>query len=199
MNTMQHKHLRYAGLMVLIVLMAFGLRLGAAFYWQSRISDDSGLYFGDSTTYWRLAEAISQGKPYQFDDWQVFRMPGYPALLVPLFWLYDGSPPVMAARIENALIGSLLVAAVVAFAFQIFRDRKIALFTACLATIEPCTIITSIWVLAETPFCLAMIGQLSALVAAIRSTRKSQLILYSAWFALLSALTVFFRRKVVTR
>jgi len=196
---MQHKHLRYAGLMVLIVLMAFGLRLGAAFYWQSRISDDSGLYFGDSTTYWRLAEAISQGKPYQFDDWQVFRMPGYPALLVPLFWLYDGSPPVMAARIENALIGSLLVAAVVAFAFQIFRDRKIALFTACLATIEPCTIITSIWVLAETPFCLAMIGQLSALVAAIRSTRKSQLILYSAWFALLSALTVFFRRKVVTR
>jgi hypothetical protein len=38
-----------------------------------------------------------------------------------------------------------------------------------------------------------MIGQLSAFVAAIRSTRKRQLALYSAWFAVLSALTVYFR------
>jgi len=190
---MHNKHLRFFCLMTLLVLIAFGLRLGAAFSWQSRVADDSGLYFGDSATYWWLAETIAQGKSYQFEEWQVFRMPGYPVLLAALFWLSGGEPPVMAARIENALIGSLLVAAVGAFAFQLFKNRKIALWASCLVTFEPCSIITSVWVLAETPFCLAMIGQLSALVAAIRATRKTQLVLYSAWFAVLSALTVYFR------
>ena len=198
MKTMRHKHLRFFGLMTLIVLIAFGLRLGAAYYWQTRVAtNESGLYFGDSATYWWLAEAVSQGKPYQFEDtyenWQVFRMPGYPCVLTPLFWLYGGEPPVMAARIQNALIGSLLVAAVGAFAFQLFHDRRIAFWASLLATFEPCTIITSVWVLAETPFCLAMVGQLSALVATIRAHRRSQLVLYSAWFAVLSALTVYFR------
>jgi hypothetical protein len=120
-------------------------------------------------------------------------MPGYPVVLVPVFWLYSGEPPLMAARIENALIGSLLVVAVGAFAFQLFRDRKTALLASCLASCEPCTIITNVWILSETPFCLAMIGQLAALVATIRATRKPQLIIYSAWFALLSATTVYFR------
>ena len=194
MNTMQHKHLRFVGMMVLIAWIAFCLRLGAAYYWQSRVAtNEPGLYFGDSTTYWWLAGAVSQGKPYQFDDWQVFRMPGYPCVLAPLFWLYGGEPPIMAARIENALLGSLLVVAVGAFAFQLFHDRKIALWASLLAAFEPCTVITSVWVLSETPFCLAMIGQLSVLVAAIRAKSKRQLILYSAWFAVLSALTVYFR------
>ena len=191
---MLHNHLRFFGVMALIVLVAFGLRLGAAYYWQIRVAtNDSGLYFGDSTTYWQLASAVSQGQPYQFEDWQVFRMPGYPVMLVPLFWLYNGEPPVMAARIENALIGSLLVAAVGALAFQLFKNRKIALWASLFAACDPCTIITSVWVLSETPFCLAMIGQLSALVTAIRVERKSQLVLYSTWFAILSALAVYFR------
>ena len=194
---MQHKHLRFFGIMALIVLMAFALRLGAAYYWQSRVCaavpNDSGMYFGDSETYWRLADAVYQGKPYQFEDWQVFRMPGYPVVLTPLFWLYGGEPPVMAARIENALIGSLLVAVIGAFAFQLFRDHKIAIWASCFAAFEPCTIITSIWVLSETPFCLVMIGQMSALVATIRATRRRQIVLYSAWFTVLSALTVYFR------
>ena len=191
---MQNNHLRFFGWLALIVLIAFGLRLGAAFYWQTRVvTNDSGLYFGDSETYWRLAEAVSQRKPYQFEEWQVFRMPGYPLMLAPLFWLYNGEPPVMAARIQNALLGALLVAAVGAFTFQLFPNRTIALWACSFAACDPCTIITNVWVLSETPFCLIMIGQLSALVAAIRVNRKSQQVLYSAWFAVLSALTVYFR------
>ncbi len=190
---MTHKRFHFLGILVLLVVAAFGLRLGAAYYWQSRITDDSGLYFGDSATYWWLAEAISHDRSYQFEDWQVFRMPGYPLVLTPLFWLYGGEPPVMAARVENALIGSLLVAAVGAFAFQLFRDRRVAFWAAFFAAFEPCTMITSVWVLAETPFCLVMIGQLSAFVAAIRATGKSQAALYSVWFAVLSAVTVYFR------
>jgi len=193
MIAIRHNLLPFVVRLLLIFLLAFGLRVGAAYYWQSRIANESGLYFGDSETYWWLAEAISQGKPYQFEEWQVFRMPGYPIVLAPLFWLYGGEPPIMAARIENAMIGSLLVVAIGVFAFQVFRNRKIALLATCFAAFEPCTIITSVWVLAETPFCLAMIGQLSAFVATIRSRRKSQLVLYSTWFAFLSALTVYFR------
>ncbi|MCL2622716.1 MAG: hypothetical protein FWD31_03525 [Planctomycetaceae bacterium] len=194
MSPVQHNHLRFFGLMVLIVLVAFGLRLGAAYFWQTRMAtNDSGLYFGDSATYWWLAEAIAQGQPYQFEDWQVFRMPGYPLTLVPLFWLYGDAPPVMAARIENALTGALLVAAVGALAFQLFHHRRVALLSSLFAACDPCTIITSVWVLAETPFCLIMIGQLSALVAAIRTHRKSQLVLHATWFAILSALAVYFR------
>ena len=180
-------------LFLLLLLAAFTIRVGAAIYWQSRISTETGLYFGDSETYWWLAEALSQNKPYQFEDWQVFRMPGYPVLLAPLFWLYADAPPVMAARIENALLGTLLVAAVGGIAFQLFRNRNIAFLAAFFAAFEPCTVITSVWVLAETPFCLAMIGQLSAFVAAIRAEKTSQRLLYVAWFALLSATTVYFR------
>ena len=191
---MPNSRLRFFCRMALIVLIAFGLRLGAAYYWQSRVAtNESGLYFGDSETYWWLAEAVSQGKPYQFEDWRVFRMPGYPIVLAPLFWLYNGEPPVMAARIQNALLGSLLVVAVGAFAFQLFKNHPIALWASCFAALDPCTIITNVWVLSETPFCLAMIGQLSALVAAIRANRKPHLVLYSAWFAVMSALTVYFR------
>ena len=179
--------------MILLLVAAFGFRLGVAFYWQSRITTETGLYFGDSETYWWLAEAVSQGQPYQFDDWQVFRMPGYPILLAPLFWLYDGTPPVMAARVENASLGTLLVAAVGAFAFQLFRDRKTAFLAACFVAFEPCTTMINIWVLAETPFCLAMIGQLSAFVAAMRAAKKSQLLLYAAWFAVLSTVAIYFR------
>ena len=189
----KQKYLRFCSVMMLLLAGAFGFRLGAAFYWQSRITTETGLYFGDSETYWWLAEAVAQGQPYQFDDWQVFRMPGYPILLAPLFWLYDGTPPVMTARVENALLGTLLVAAVGVFAFQLFQDRKTAFWAACFVAFEPCTVITNIWVLAETPFCLAMIGQLSAFVAAMRTTKKSQLLLYAAWFAVLSTITIYFR------
>lgn len=189
----KRKRLRFFALAVLLIVAAFGVRSGAAFYWQAHISTDTGLYFGDSETYWRLAETLARGKPYQFEDWQVFRMPGYPVLLAPLFWLYGDTPPVMAARIENALLGTLLVVAVGALAFQLFRDRKIAFLAACFAAFEPCTIMTNVWVLAETPFCLTMIGQLSTFTAAVRAEKKSQLLLYAAWFAVLSALAVYFR------
>ena len=179
--------------MLLLLVAAFVFRLGAAFYWQSCITTETGLYFGDSETYWWLAEAVSQGKPYQFENWQIFRMPGYPILLAPLFAFYDGTPPVMAARVENALLGTLLVAVVGAFAFQLFRNRKTAYLAACFVAFEPCTVITNIWVLAETPFCLAMIGQLSAFVAAMRTTKKLRLLLYAVWFAVLSTVAVYFR------
>ena len=184
---------RFVVLFFVLLIAAFAFRVGAAVYWQSRVTTDTGLYFGDSETYWWLAEALSQGKPYQFDDWQVFRMPGYPILLTPLFWLYDGPPPVMAARIENALLGTLLVAAVGAFAFQLFRERKITFLAASFVAFEPCTVMTNVWVLAETAFCLAMIGQLSAFAAVIRATKKSQWLLYAVWFAILSAATVYLR------
>lgn len=180
-------------LILLLLVAALAFRLGAAFYWQSRIDTDTGLYFGDSETYWWLAETVAQGKPYQFEDWQIFRMPGYPILLAPLFLLYGDTPPVMAARVENALLGTLLVVAVGAFAFQLFRKREVAFLAACFVAFEPCTVMTNVWMLAETPFCLCMIGQMSAFIAAVRAGKKSRLLLYGAWFAALSAMAVYFR------
>ncbi|MCL2348495.1 MAG: hypothetical protein FWC50_09585 [Planctomycetaceae bacterium] len=150
-------------------------------------------YFGDSATYWWLAEAIASHKPYQFEEWRIFRMPGYPLLLSPLFFLFGDSPPVMAARIENALIGTLVVAAVGLLSFQIFRNKKMAMLSAVIVAFEPSNIITSVWVLSEPAFSLAMIFQISAFVSLGKAKTHPVFFLSIVGFAMLSAVTVYFR------
>ncbi|MDR1491751.1 MAG: phospholipid carrier-dependent glycosyltransferase [Planctomycetaceae bacterium] len=194
-----NSRLRFAGVLFLIVVAAFATRVGAAWYWQTRFADageTAPLYFGDSVTYWRLAEAIAEGRPYQFDEWRVFRMPGYPLTLAPVISLFGESQSracAIAARIENALIGSLLVAAVGLLALQIFRQTRAAALAALFAAFEPCNVISSVWILSETPFCLVMIAQIALFLVAIRTQKFRKLLLVAVLFAIASAATVYFR------
>src|SRR5215216_2256769 len=96
---------RIAALAILAVALA--VRLAAGVWWQQRLPADTKFFFGDSESYWHLGRAIAKGEPYQYglEEARIFRTPGYPLLLAPLFLLFGTDPPLMAARALSALLG----------------------------------------------------------------------------------------------
>lgn len=138
--------------------MAVGVRLAAAVYWQQRVEE--GFYFGDSESYWTLARQLAAGGPYQYGgpDAQVFRTPGYPLLLAPLF-LWTADPQPLAARVLGCLCGVAAVGCVFGLATTLF-DRVTGLLSAALATFYPGGVVMSVFVLSEALFAPLAVAQL---------------------------------------
>lgn len=148
-----------------VLALALALRVAACAWWQSRLPAGDRFEFGDSDAYWTLARQIAGGRPYQYGspDASVFRMPGYPLLLAPLF-LCRNDPPVLWGRLVGAVCGTLAVAAVYALSARLF-DRRTGLVAAALAACYPGAIAISAVVLSEAPFCPLIVAQLAAWVA----------------------------------
>jgi len=106
-----------------VLIVALGLRLAAGWCWQGWLDRQGGgpFGFGDSDGYWVLAREIARGEPYQYgpEGFRVFRTPGYPMLLAPLFLLSD-EPPIMLGRALNAVLDTAAVAAVGWLAWLLF-------------------------------------------------------------------------------
>jgi 4-amino-4-deoxy-L-arabinose transferase-like glycosyltransferase len=154
----------------LLLGAALGVRFAAAAWWESRLPPGLRFGFGDSESYWALAETIAEGRPYRYGENgpQVFRTPGYPLILAPLFLIYDGEPPTMAGRVLGALLGTATVACVGALAGICF-DGRTALVAAAVTTFEPGAVTMSVFILSEAPFCPLMLLQLIAWTKASRS------------------------------
>jgi len=154
--------------LLIVLLLALGVRGVAALGWHQR--SGAAFYFGDSASYWALGQDIAAGRPYRFgpDDAAVFRTPGYPLLLTPIFLAFgqDASPG--WGRLENVLLGSAAVAATWWVARLLF-DERAALLAGLMAAVYPGAVAMSAFVLTETPFALAMLLQLGAAVAAWRA------------------------------
>ena len=119
------------------------------------VPTDGPFFFGDSDSYWKLGRALAFGRPYRFDEerrWEIFRTPGYPALLAPLFWAFGETPPVFAARFLGVLFGTLNVGLVGFLAFAYFRRRSIAALSGLIVAFEPTLVLQSVLVLSEEPF-----------------------------------------------
>lgn len=138
-----------------LILVALGVRVGAAFVWEKRVAPEFG--FGDSLSYWTLGRAIATGEPYRYGavDGQVFRTPGYPAILAPLFFFGGENPPVIWARLLGAVFGTLTVVAVWWMARLLF-DVRTAWIAGWVTALYPGAIATSVFVLSEAPFGLLM-------------------------------------------
>ncbi len=152
--------------LALLLLVAFALRLAAGGVWQARL--DGRFALGDSESYWQLGRAIAEGRPYVYgqQDAQVFRTPGYPLLLAPIFLLAgDGPGAVLLARAEAALFGTLAVLGVWWIALLLF-DRQAAWIAALLAAFYPGAIVSSVLVLSEAPFCPLMLLQMALCILA---------------------------------
>lgn len=164
--------------LILLLAIAFVLRLAAGWAWQSRLEGRFGM--GDSESYWTLGRAIAQGKPYECgpEHARVFRTPGYPVLLAPiLWWLGDNQNAVLAARAEAALLGTLAVAAVWWLARLLF-DQRAALLAAALATFYPGAVALGALILSEAPFCPLMLLQLVLWTLAWRAPTRMQTTLF---------------------
>ena len=156
------------GLAVLLIV-ALALRLGAGVLWQTRMGE--GFAFGDSQSYWSLARAIAFGEPYHYGpvDGSVFRTPGYPVLLAPIFVLGGENPPIPWARSLGAVFGTLAVLGVW-FLGRIVFDDTAGWIAGGIAAVYPGAIATSILVLSEAPFCPLMLANLVLWVLAWRAT-----------------------------
>ena len=154
----------------LILVVAFALRLGAAYWWESRLTEGQQFAFGDSSSYWVLAGQIARGEPYQFGRGQarIFRTPGYPILLAGLFRIAGDEPPVIWARLLGAALGTLAVGGVIWLTRELFPIRA-AIVAGVMAALYPGAIGMSVFVLSEAPFCPLMLAQIIVWVVAARS------------------------------
>lgn len=146
--------------LAVLLVLAFLLRFGAGWVWQSRLGDKA--YFGDTESYWQLGRVIARGEPYQYGDdhARVFRTPGYPLLLAPVFLISDDRhSQLLLARAEAALLGTLAVLGVWGLTRLLFDDRA-ALLAALFATFYPGAIVAGMLLLSEAPFCPLLLLQL---------------------------------------
>jgi 4-amino-4-deoxy-L-arabinose transferase-like glycosyltransferase len=138
-----------------ILVVALGLRIGAGVWWQGRLPAGKAFGFGDSEGYWELARTIARGEPYAYGGMRVFRTPGYPAVLAPLFLLSD-EPPVLWGRVLSAILTTCAVSGVAWLALTLFNART-ALFAAAITALYPEAIAAGAFVLSEAPFTPLMV------------------------------------------
>jgi 4-amino-4-deoxy-L-arabinose transferase-like glycosyltransferase len=183
-----------AGKLALLLIAALLLRAGVGLAWQLRLDRQGQRFgFGDSESYWALAETIAKGEPYQFgsEHTRVFRTPGYPLLLAPLFLVFGDDPPIVWARLESACLGTLAVLGVFLLGRHLF-DRQAGLAAALLAAFYPGGIALSALVLSEAPFCAILPFNLWLWSAAFGagSTRRAGVLAVAAGLAAAAAALV---------
>jgi hypothetical protein len=142
----------------IILVVALIVRVLAAFWWQGQANAEKVAFrFGDSETYWVLAEKMIKGEPYEYggSDSRVFRAPLYPLFLAP-FTLLPKDVAVPAVRLAGALLGTATVGLVIV-ATRRLADRRAALCAGWLAAGYPGAIGMSVFVLSEALFCPLMI------------------------------------------
>jgi hypothetical protein len=155
-----------------ILFVALALRLAAGMWWQQRLPAGQKFGFGDSEGYWELGRSVARGQPFAYgpDHLQIFRTPGYPAVLAPLFWLRE-EPPVLWGRAVSAMLSTAAVAAVAALAWLLF-DQRVALLAAGIAAVYPEAIALGAFVLSEAPFTPLMMLQLICWTLAWRADKS---------------------------
>jgi 4-amino-4-deoxy-L-arabinose transferase-like glycosyltransferase len=149
---MSRPQLHFGWSLTAILAVALLLRLAAGIWWQQRLPAGQNFAFGDSESYWQLARALAHGQPFEYgpDRLQIFRTPGYPACLAPLFWFSD-NPPVIWARAISAILGTAAVGLTALLARLLFNDLA-GLLAGAIAAIYPESIALGVFVLSEAGF-----------------------------------------------
>ncbi|MDO5308547.1 MAG: hypothetical protein Q4G03_03505 [Planctomycetia bacterium] len=162
---------------VLLLLLAALVRLGVALYWEDYVhshvpepialDQDGPFFFGDSDSYWKLGRALAFGRRYEFDSerhWQIFRTPGYPAILAPLFWIFGEYPSTLYARLEGVAFGVLNVALIGLLALRMLPRGRASHYVAYLASacaaFDPAMALQCVCILSEEPFLTFLLLQM---------------------------------------
>lgn len=157
-----------------ILALAFVVRLIAAIVWEARVPEGQQFVWGDSDTYWEIAETYVQTGTYAFGDppQRIFRAPAYPVVLMAgmmtgQFLNIPFTP--FAARIVGCCLGTLSVGLLMGLGRELSRDRRVGRLAGFFMALEPGAIAMSVFVLAEAVFVPLMLLQLWAWTLAWRS------------------------------
>src|SRR5882724_11857480 len=152
-----------------ILAVALILRLAAGAWWQQRLPAGQKFEFGDSESYWELGRTIAHGQQYEYgpDRLRIFRTPGYPLLLAPLFWFAD-EPPVIWSRALSAIWSTIAVSLTAALARLLF-DECAGLAAGAIAAVYPESIALGVFVLSEAGFAPFMMLSLICWTMACRN------------------------------
>jgi len=161
------RQLSFSWTLAAILAVALVLRLSAGWWWQQRLPAGMQFGFGDSAGYWELAGKLARGQPYEAGGQKIFRTPGYPLALAPLFWLRR-DPPVLWARAEAAVFATAAVGIVALLGCLLF-DRRTGLIAAAIAAVYPEAIAAGAFVLSEAAFTPLMVLHLALWVIAWRA------------------------------
>lgn len=113
-------------------------------------------------------------------------------MLAGLFWIAGGEPPVMSARLMNAVLGVLAVAGVMGLCGLLF-DQRAAWIAGLATSLYPGAIAMSTFVLAEAPFCPLMILQLALWAVAWRSNLSNPAVTYAGLSGIAAGLATLMR------
>lgn len=180
----------------LILIVALVLRVGVVVVWQQRLKTDFG--FPDSESYWQLAQRLAAGERYVFQpgdqpvEYRVFRTPGYPAVLAPIFWIAEGRSAVWLARFQSVSLSVLTVALVGCVASQVF-GWPTARIASLIAALYPEAIAAGAFILSESLFCPLMLAQLLFWFRAEQSSTPRSLWASTAIAGVFSGLAVLAR------
>lgn len=177
-----------------ILALALVLRLAAGVWWQERLPADQSFFFPDSQSYWHLGRTIAHGEPYIYgeEEARIFRTPGYPLLLAPLFYLGGDHPSPYWGRALSAVLGTCSVAVVMQMTHHIFNARAAqlaGLYAAC----DPGTISQGVFILSEAPFCPLMLLHLYAWYLAEQAHEYRPALLHAAWGGAMGACATLMR------
>jgi len=165
-----------------LLLIALSLRMAAACFWQSRLDTEHRFFrFGDSDSYWVIAQNLSKGRfEYGSENSKIFRAPLYPLLLAPFAADENENTSisnpdatvvgsghskrrsVFYARLLGCALGTLCVWGI----FRITSDicsEEAGLVAGALAAVYPGAIGMSILILSESVFCPCMIASIYAI------------------------------------
>jgi 4-amino-4-deoxy-L-arabinose transferase-like glycosyltransferase len=161
--------------LVLLVAAAAGVRIAAAVWWQAHLPTGQQFGFGDSESYWQLARSIARGKPYTYpsSEFQVFRSPGYPLLLAPIFAATAGDPPTIVVRAYSALLSALGVGGVFWLGKELFNSR-VAWLAAIGVACDPTLVALGALLLSDGPCCALLPFQMVFWIKAARASSRQR-------------------------
>lgn len=144
-----------------ILGLACIVRLGFAYTWHAQTTAEQPFRFGDSHSYWTLAEQIARGEAYQYgsENAQIFRAPVVPLLLAPFTLCEDRLQAIWYARVFFCLLSTLAVALLM-FAATRIGGTCAGWACGCLAAVYPSAIGMSCLILSEGVFLPLMAGTL---------------------------------------
>jgi len=176
-----------------VLLAALVVRLAAAVWWEQRLPAGHRFGLADSESYWTLAKAIAEGRPYEYGgrDARIFRTPGYPLLLAAIISVAgDTSAARWCARIVGALLGTLCVALVMIWTSQLFPGDRVALWAGLMSAFYPGLIALSVIILSEALFCPLVAAQMICWTRAEKSERQARWVWSAATGVLAGAATL---------